>query len=441
MTAAAERADAAVHEVDVAIVGGGLVGASLAVALSGQALRVALLEAAPPPQSAWSWDERCIALNDASYRILQQLGLWPALQGDAAAIVATHISERGRFGAARFAAADAGLQALGYNTPLRSLGAALWQAVEAAPHVRLYCPVRVAALQREDEAVRLHLQPGNAGDAAPSRAPDAATLPRTAVLPAALRARLVVAADGARSTIRQLLGHEAEVRDYQQSAIVSAVRLARPHQGVAYERFLPEGPLALIPKPEAAMSLVWTQPQARVAAMLALSDADYLAQAQAAFGGRLGPFRSVGRRWAYPLARTITRPAWAPRVVFVGNAAQSLHPVAAQGFNLGLRDVAALAAVLRHAQAQARDFDPGAEPLLATYSAERAADRAETAGLTDTMVRVFSNRLPGVAQLRHWGLVAVDVLPGLRGAIMHQHLGHRGTVDLAAPRTQARESP
>ncbi|MBL6749901.1 MAG: 2-octaprenyl-6-methoxyphenyl hydroxylase [Nevskia sp.] len=386
--------------VDIAIVGGGLAGASLAVALAEAPLRLALIESAAPPAGQPAWDERCIALNDASRRIFEACGVWQALRGAAAPILATHISEQGRFGTARFAAADAGLEALGYNVPLRAIGAALLARLRAMPRLRLLQPARVEALDCAGDTVRLSV--------------------RTAGTVQVLAARLVAAADGADSSVRRLLGIGAERRDYGQQAIVSAVRLARPHRGVAYERFTPQGPVALIPKPGDTASLVWSVPQEQAARLLALDDAGYLAAVQQAFGGRLGNFLALGRRWAFPLARVMSERLVAPRVVLVGNAAQSLHPVAAQGFNLGLRDVAALAAQVSGAA------DPGDSGLLSAYESSRLHDRGRAGGLTDLMVRAFSNRVPGLAQGRHWGLVAVDLLSPLRESVLRQHLGHFG---------------
>jgi 2-octaprenyl-6-methoxyphenol hydroxylase len=412
---------------DIAIVGGGLVGASLAVALRDSGRRVVLIEAMPPPASEPCWDERCIALNDASVRILGSYGIWSLVAAEAAPITATHISERGRFGVARFTAAEAGLDTLGYNTPLRVLGAALWQKAQKAGSVELLCPAKVEAIVAGDSCVQLQIAPSSGGAASDRATPSAdPTAARTGSEGSAITevrtigAKLVVAADGARSAVRQLLGLGAETRDYQQSAIVSAVRLSRPHGGVAYERFMPGGPLALIPKGDRACSLVWTRPQDEVESLLGLDDSQYLQRAEEAFGGRLGRFVALGRRWSYPLARVMSDALTAPRVVFVGNAAQSLHPVAAQGFNLGLRDVAALAELLRDSA------DPGELELLAEYVSRRTQDRERVSGMTDLMVRVFSNRLPVLSQARHWGLVAVDLLPGLRESVMRQHLGHLG---------------
>jgi 2-octaprenyl-6-methoxyphenol hydroxylase len=392
---------------DLAIVGGGLVGASLAVALAQSPLRVVLIEAAAPPSSPPEWDERCIALNDASRRIFGAHGVWDALQAEAAPITATHISERGRFGTARFSAAEAGLEALGYNVPLRAIGAALLARMGALPGLQLLQPARLVALRPGEQAVELDVE--------------AAGATRT------ITARLVAAADGARSAVRELLAIPAERRDYGQHAIVSAVRLSRPHQGVAYERFTPDGPIALIPKPEDAASLVWTTPDHLVQERLARDDAGYLAQAQDCFGGRLGRFTELGRRWSFPLSRVLSGQLAAPRTVFIGNAAQSLHPVAAQGFNLGLRDVATLAELIAGAA------DPGSAGLLADYAARRQRDRERVNGLTDLMVRAFSNRVPLLAQARHWGLVAVEMAGPLRQTVLRQHLGHLDLPRSAVP--------
>lgn len=383
------------NAVDIAIVGGGLVGASLALGLAGSGRSIALIEAAAAPAGEPSWDERCIALNHASHRIFEALGVWAELAPLAAPIRSTHISERGRFGVARFTAAEAGLAALGYNLPVRALGEILMRRAARQADVQTWCPARVEALTSREDGQRLTLEDGRTLDA-----------------------RLVVAADGAGSAVRRLLGVDAEQRDYAQSAIVTAVRVTRPSDGCAYERFTPEGPIALLPKPGDACSLVWTTPTEQVAGRLALDDAAFLALAQEAFGERLGHFTALGRRQAWPLTRVMSERLSAPRVLFIGNAAQSLHPVAAQGFNLGLRDVAALAELLAAASG-----DPGDPALLAHYADQRARDRARVADFTDQLVRLFSNRIPGLRSLRHLGLLAMDLAPPLKQAVMWQNLG------------------
>lgn len=384
------------NQFDVVIVGGGLVGASLVVALAPLNLRVALIEAAAPPQSGPSWDERCIAINDGSHRIFESLGVWPELLAEASLITSTHISERGRFGVARFSAADAGLSALGYNIPFRHIGQTLWRAAQKTS-ARLICPARLQAMEQGADAVQLLLDSGET-----------------------LSTRLVVAADGAQSAVRKLLNISAQTHDYKQSAIVTAIRTSRSHAGVAYERFTPGGPIAVLPKPDDACSLVWTVPSDQVETMLTWSDEEFLAQAYETFGERLGTFKELGRRNAHPLTQVMSAQLTAPRVLFAGNAAQSLHPLAAQGFNLGLRDVATVADVLSSAA------DPGSAETLSEYENRRGNDRERVSGFTDRLVRTFSNRVPGLRGLRHLGLLALDLTPPLKDAVMRQNLGLGG---------------
>jgi len=378
---------------DVVVVGGGLVGASLAIALAPSGKKIALIEAAAPPKSQPSWDEREIALNVVSQRIYSGLGLWERLAPEASPILATHISERGRFGVARFTAEEAGEEALGWNVPVRAIGAALWSKLREFPNLTVLCPAKVAGL----EGATLRLEDGSA-----------------------LSAQLIVACDGAHSAIRQALKIGVQETDYQQVAIVSAVRPQRPHLGAAYERFLPGGPIALIPKPKSRCGLIWTVPAAEAPTMLNWSDEEFLAALQDAFGMRLGKFLEVGRRNGHRLTRVLSDALTAPRVIFAGNAAQTLHPIAAQGFNLGLRDVATVAELAAPAA------DPGAPEVLAEYEQRRRAERDRVSGFTDGLVRIFSNSIAGLAENRHWGLLALDLLPVVKRAVMRQNLGFAG---------------
>ncbi|WP_420468549.1 2-octaprenyl-6-methoxyphenyl hydroxylase [Panacagrimonas sp.] len=384
---------------DVVIVGGGLVGCSLAMALAAQGRRVGLIETQMPRAMPPGWDERCIALNAASIQILERYGVWEALAAQASPITATHISERGRFGATRFTAAEAGLPALGYNTPLRAINQVLWARMEQTG-VAVFCPASLQRFELDQSGVQIALD-------TPEHPP--------------LHTQLLVAADGARSAVRKQLGLSARTHDYGQSAIVTAIRPQYPHDGVAYERFLPGGPLAILPKPDDdqghACSLVWTVPSSELPDWMGLDDAAFLARAQDRFGERLGRLLALGQRHSYPLQRVMSDALTAPRTVLVGNAAQSLHPVAAQGFNLGLRDVAALAEVLRGAA------DAGHASLLSDYAARRRQDRQRASDFTDRLVRLFSNTVPGLRQLRHLGLLALELDTPARQAILQQNLG------------------
>ena len=387
---------------DIVVVGGGLVGASLAIALAPGGRRIALIEAAAPPKAAPAWDERTIALNVASRRIYAALGVWDALQPEVEPILATHISERGRFGVARFTATEAGEAALGWNVPVRALGAALWDRLRQAPNVTVFCPAKVEGVLVDADAVRLQVT-----SVIPSEARDLLT-------------KLVVACDGAQSSIRKSLNIGTEERDYGQTAIIGAVRPERPHRGIAYERFTPEGPIAILPKPHDRCALVWTVPTGKAATMLAWSDAELLEQLHQGFGHRLGRFLEAGRRNGYPLTRVLSNALTAPRVIFAGNAAQTLHPIAAQGFNLGLRDVATVAEIAGAAP------DPGAAEILSEYESRRRGERDTVSDFTDRLVRIFSNAIPGLRSARHLGLLAMDLLPPVKGAVMRQNLGFAG---------------
>ncbi|MBI2383784.1 MAG: 2-octaprenyl-6-methoxyphenyl hydroxylase [Gammaproteobacteria bacterium] len=385
---------------DVAIVGGGLAGASLAVGLLPLPLRVALIEATPPGGAP----DRALGLNDATRRILESFGVWDAIEPDAEPIRATHISERGRFGVARFTAEEAGLPALGYNTPMRAIAAALFARLKDAPRFAVFAPAELKSLQVEADRALLRIEPRGAA-AGPG---------------ISLKARLVVAADGAQSAVRGMLGIGTRAHDYRQTAIVCDVQPERPHAGVAYERFAPEGPIAVLPRRGDVCGIVWTVATERAAEIRAWDDARFLSGFHAAFGHRLGRFLRATPRQAFPLHAVLSERLTSPRVIFAGNAAQTLHPVAAQGFNLGLRDVATVAELLASAR------DPGAPELLQAYEERRAADRARIAEFTDRLVRTFSNDLPGLRGARHLGLLALDLLPTVKAAVMRQNLGYAG---------------
>ncbi|HWL63476.1 MAG TPA: 2-octaprenyl-6-methoxyphenyl hydroxylase [Steroidobacteraceae bacterium] len=394
---------------DIAIVGGGLAGASLAAALRELPFSIALVEAFAPDSAAQpSFDERTTALGNASRRIFEALGVWPRLAAEAAPIAAIHVSDAGRYGFARLDAASLGQQALGYVVPNRVLGRELWGMLRTAPRIAAFMPARVTALQVQEDAALIALEQGGQ-----SRS---------------LRARLVVAADGAQSMVRTVAGLAASVDDYAQVAVVAALRTDQPNDGVAYERFTSAGPMALLPL--AALphvgrtgacwrTLVWAASPEQAAALMQLPDAQFLARWQEAFGWRAGRALQLGSRGRYPLALTQSQGTVAPRIVLLGNAAQSLHPVAGQGFNLALRDVAELAEVL----ACAGEGDPGAAALLAEYAARRQQDRSGVIGFTDALVRVFGNAHPAVVAARDAGLLLFDLLPPAKRALARVSLG------------------
>ena len=392
---------------DVAIVGGGMVGATLGVALAPLNLRVALIEAIPHNAAAQpSFDERTTALSNGSRRILETIGVWPALDALATPIAKIHVSDQGRFGFARIDAAEQGLAALGYVIANRALGSALWSRLERSEGLKVFCPAEVSHLSVQDQAVKIEIAQAGAATA--------------------IDAKLIVAADGAQSAVRNAFGVAAEVRDYGQTAVITTVLPQRFHNNVAYERFTPSGPLALLPLDGGRCTLVLTLTKDAAQSAMTWSDQEFLAEVQRRFGFRLGRFLKVGRRATYPLSLSQSARTSAPRCVIIGNAAQGLHPVAGMGFNLGLRDVACLAELIAENAAEAAD--PGGIKLLAEYDAWRTADRRGVIGFTDGLVRVFSNPLGAVRRLRNLGLLAFDLLPPAKSVLSRLSTGGGGRI-------------
>jgi len=394
---------------DVAVVGGGMVGATLAVALAPLGLSVAVIEAlrhdaADQP----SFDERTTALSNGSRRILETLGVWPQVAASACAIAKIHVSDQGQFGFARITAAAQRLSALGFVMPNRVLGAALWPRIEASAQVRTFCPAEVVGIVRGEQFTTL-------------------TLARSGGVTATLAARLVVAADGADSAVRRAFGISAQRRDYGQTAIITTLMPQRFHEHVAYERFTPSGPLALLPLSDGRCTLVLTLGHEMARSALAWSDAEFIAEVQRRFGFRLGRFLKLGRRTSYPLALVQAASTTASRCVIVGNAAQGLHPVAGMGFNLGLRDVASLAEVLAERCGEA-SFDPGAPAVLAAYDAWRTDDRRAIIGFTDGLVRLFSSASEPLRSMRNLGLLAFDLMPPAKAALSALSTGAGGRI-------------
>ena len=390
-------------EVDVAVIGGGMVGASLAAALSGTGRRLLLVESVPFAAAGQpSFDERTTALGNASRRIFAGLGLWPVMAPAAAAIRTIHVSEAGHFGAVQLSAAEQGIDAFGYVIANRRVGAALWQRLAAAADLECCVPALVEDLEIGAERVRFTV----VSDAGTRRA---------------VAARLVVGADGAQSQVRTAAGIAATVEDYGQVAVIANVAAERPHAGWAYERFTAAGPLAMLPLHDDTRAVIWACAPERAQQLLALDEAAYLAQLQEQFGWRAGRFLRAGRRSSYPLRLVRAADTVAARAVLIGNAAQALHPVAGQGFNLGLRDAAMLAEVIANTRG-----DAGAPQLLQRFAAWRARDRSGVVRFTDGLVKLFADQRPGVGLLRNLGLVMFDLTPAAKSALARVSAGFAG---------------
>ena len=392
---------------DVLIVGGGLVGSTLALALARTPLRTVLVEERDPERLEQpSFDARATALANGSQRILQGLCLWDRLAEEAEAIRSIHISERGRFGVARIRAQDEGVAALGYLLENRVLGHAIWDALGGASNFTCLAPAKLRALSMEKDCARAQIHGADAS--------------------VRVTARLIVAADGARSEIRDVLGIGSREDRYAQQAVVLNCATQIHHAGCAFERFTPSGPLAFLPLRDSRVAVVWTVSEEQAASRLGLGDDEFTEELQEAFGYRLGRITRVGARAAYPLSRVTSVAVVANRAALVGNAAVSLHPVAGQGFNLALRDIATLAEMLSDARRGDDGADPGDGAVLTRYGDRRAQDHKRVAAFTHGLIRLFGYESALLAVTRGVGLLAFDMMPGAKSLLARQTMGLSG---------------
>jgi 2-octaprenyl-6-methoxyphenol hydroxylase len=392
-------------EFDLLIIGGGMVGASLARAVAGQGLRIGVVEAFAIESDAQpSFDDRVIALSWGSRLILQGIGVWDELAKAAEPIFNIHVSDRGHFGFTHLDCRDEGVDALGYVATAGSMGEVLQKKLSELPAVEFICPANLKSFSLGEDAVDVILDVDGA-----SRA---------------LRTRLLVAADGGDSQVRKLLSIPLKEREYGQTAIIANLTAATPHRGVAYERFTDSGPLAMLPMTENRISMVWTARDDQVDGLMGLSDRAFLEAVQTRFGYRLGRLQSIGKRSAYPLRLRQAAEQVRKRVALIGNAAHAIHPVGGQGFNLGLRDVAALADVV--SDAAVSNQDPGELALLQRYAKWRHRDQQSVAMITDTLARLFVNPLGPLRVARNIGLLGLDGLPSLKHLLAKQFMGING---------------
>ncbi len=346
-----------------------------------------------------------MALAYGSRRIFVAMDVWQRIEARGVTpIKRIHVSDRGHLGVARMDAREAGVESLGYVVENRALGAALAGMMTAAENVTLISPAEMQGVEFTAEAARATVV-----QAGKQRI---------------LSARLLIAADGGHSAVRTMLGIATRRVEYGQCAVVANITPERAHAGTAYERFTANGPLALLPMSDKRCSLVWSLPPAEAERMLAVSDSEFLRHLQACFGDRLGAFVKVGTRQSYPLALTRVAEHVRPRLALIGNAAHTLHPVAGQGFNLGLRDVAVLAQVLTEAQAAGSDI--GDLSVLQRYADWRRRDNLAVSRFTDGLVRVFSNAFAPLVVARNLGLLALDLMPPVKRSLLHRTMGLAG---------------
>ena len=390
---------------DILIVGGGMVGGSLAVALGETGFRVGLVEAHPfGSGSEPAYDDRAIALAYGSSRIFAGVGLWQAMQDEVTPIRRIHVSDRGHLGVTRLDCRDEGVDALGYVVDSRVMGRVLNDRFPEVENLDVITPARLDDLSLFPDHVAAEL------DCADGRR--------------SITTRLLVAADGTLSPIRRMLGIEVERQDYGQAALIANVSTEKPHDSVAYERFTDSGPIALLPMSEGRCSLVWTARDEQVSELLELDDGAFLARLQERFGYRLGRLQRVGRRHSYPLRLIQAKEQVRPRVALIGNASHTIHPVAGQGFNLGIRDVAVLADIL--IEVFKSGGDPGGSEPLQGYAQWRRQDHKRVVTITDTLARLFANPFEPLRMARNLALVGLDITPGLKHRVARQFMGLSG---------------
>lgn len=393
---------------DIVIAGGGMIGTSLGLALEPLGLRVAIVEAvarAAPRQP--SFDDRSTALSRSTQRTFEAMGLWPEIVAAATPIRSIHVSDKGRFGFSHIDAAEQNVEALGYVVINRILGQVLQSSLARVERLDLICPAKIDEVRVSDDGVSAGVdEPGGR---------------RT------LTSRLLVAADGANSSVRDMIGISAARIDYEQWAVIGNVLPEKAPQHCAYERFTGDGPLAMLPIADDRAAFVWIVRPARAKTLLELADGAFTERLQRTFGYRLGRFSRVGKRAAYPLALTRANGVIARRGVVVGNAAHSLHPVAAQGFNLGMRDVAALCdCILDDKLATGDAHDPGAAAILENYAQWRASDQKKLLHFTDGIVRLFADQRRSVKLLRDIAMLGFDLVPGVRRTFARHTMGLAG---------------
>lgn len=395
----------------VIIVGGGMVGLSLSLMLAKANIAVKLLEAVKYPNYDdqnvapyhSSFDARNTALSRRSVQIYQKLGLWDALQQHATPILQVHITEQGSFGKARLIAEQEKVESFGQVIENAWLGRVLLTQVRQQPLIELIDGVQVTALTQDAEQVHIQALRGEE------------TLK--------LESKLLIAADGRDSFCRQAIGVGVDVHDYDQVAIVTTVQTSKPHEQVGFERFSALGPLALLPLPgEYRRSVVWPVKKGTENEWLGdENDQHFLSALQQTYGDRAGKFEKTGKRFSYPLSQVLAHKQAVGRVILMGNAAHTIHPVAGQGFNLCLRDADVLVRYLVNQLSTSDDL--GSPDNLLAYEQARLSDQQRVIKFCDTVVRGFSNQNPLLKLIRNTGLIAFDVIPGVKPLVANYAMG------------------
>lgn len=392
------------YDYDLLVVGGGMVGASLACALGGTTLRIGVVESYPA-QSDWpeeSYDIRVSAITRATENVFRLVGAWEGMESRRVTPYgAMEVWDATGSGSIGFDCADLGEPNLGYIIENRVILAALLERMAQFDNVELLCPAQVAGLERDENMAILTLEDGRS-----------------------LTSSLIVGADGANSWVRKQAGITTTGWSYEQTAVVATIKTAKHHKGVAYQRFMPEGPLAFLPMPEGLSSIVWSTTPERAAALVEMDEAAFLAELQLAFGDKLGAMQGTGPRGAFPLLLRHANRYSDERLVLVGNAAHAIHPLAGQGLNIGVSDIAALAELLLTTHGAKQDI--GEIAVLRRYERWRKADNVTVMAAMDGFKRLFSNDIAPLSLLRNMGLTLADNAGPIKRMMMRRALGLEG---------------
>lgn len=374
------------------IIGGGMVGAAMARALRTSKFKVALIDASP--ESQLTQDHRLIALNYSSICLLKNLNIWPALSAHAAPIEKVHVSHRGHFGISHICASDLNLSALGYVIPAKYINAALYQNFE---NISLIRPATLKKLSQDKDTATLTIQ-----------TPDGEQ---------ELSAKIVIGADGTRSTVRELLNISTEKKEYHQSALVTTTQLHRSHHNIAYERFQNDGAIAMLPLSENSVATIWTDSNENISQLMQLSDDAFLEKLQKHFGYRLGKLQSISQRFTYPLQMIQATTKITERTILIGNAAHTLHPIAAQGLNLALYEIAELAEYFNQ-----HDLEKISLQDLA------AQQQKISVGLSHNLTWIFSQDFFLANAARKIGMIGLDLIKPLKERFARRAIGQSGKV-------------
>lgn len=389
------------NDFDVVIVGGGLVGASLAIALADQPLKIAVIEVTPLDKNSTVIDQRAIALSLASARILKTIGVWEKIVAFAAEITRIHVSDQGHFGITHFDAHEQQLSAFGYVVSAGVLSKYLNETLAAQSSIKFFYETSLQNFEYKNNKVIIKIKDANGIQEFSSN--------------------LIVGADGTASKVRELANIKSDIYDYQQYALITQIGLSKDHQQIAYERFTKDGAIALLPYTKFQAALIWSLPKLRVQQLMDTNDSIFLRALQNEFGYRLGKLQTVNNKQMFPLNYLVAQQQIKPGCVLIGNAAHTLHPIAAQGFNLGLRDAAALAEILVDAKRIQRNL--GDINLLQTYVDWRKQDQQATLRFTHGITRIFTNADKPLAFLRNIGLVGLNNFPFLKKQFTKSRIG------------------